>query len=860
MTKYFTLLVLIFFVPYLLFSQSPDHPEGDPVKIDKGFEGSGLHNGSSTRSSIIINAGDAIEGDLMSELAFTPDGNEAWVLHRLTNNITVFDWNTHSISQNIEVGDAPIDIAFSNEYAVVACLNSNNVYIIDLENYSVVEIIETDEQPAKVRVSRDGSLAVVGCDVNDVAEVVDLNTLGKVTTIPNFFFYLYKFSFITSNPRNTVYFSGFEITPDNNYIVNAASDSGCQFINIATGEVDVLIPEVNNSGQVVLSGDGNRLIAAQSGSDALISQVNLNTQSLENQVLMQDVSVFSNYSVPGVNFDGSKAFVSVNPGNTAIVRFDSQDFVPISTGNTPDLVGNSGDYKYAVAGDFYTAIIDFETESLASSLSGISIQNGAVSPSFNRIIASDPLRYEGVMFYEFESPDNLTLLGRSATGSELEADVPYSLTFSPDAKRLIASNSLSGTISVIDVENEELEAIIDLGTSETYQTAFTSDGNYALIAKRLQNNVAIIDMNTLEEVASVSSGGSKPDQVFVLPGNEYAYVLNAGAPDRIGVIELDGTNSSLATTISCGNMGISWTNYGLRSDLLISEDGKYALLSAPFDEKVQVIDLENHQIIKDIEVEGFPLQMAVSDETDLGFFVAVTLKNSSEIAIISGINDQAALIGTYPCGPNPSRISYDPSQEAFVVISNDNKRLEYFSIENLQFFDNNAFSGRTPISVLYDENGGEYVVLRSDDTSLNPHQFSNNGELIDLPSIPIHNFTLTKDGSLAAVAVPGSDEILLVKNEVSRNSFISTTPSSVKVFPNPASDWVSFEFLDDELLGNQLTIQLFNGTGYLVQSLEWNAGKSNLSINTSNFVSGKYYYHLVNDGVVFASGHFHVFH
>ncbi|MEZ5055428.1 MAG: hypothetical protein R2879_00170 [Saprospiraceae bacterium] len=227
------LTLLSIFIFQIAFSQINQSSDGDAAEISIQNLNQ-LNNPASILAELdVYPAGDAEEGDYIADMQFTPDGSQVWVLNRTTNNITVFNWSDRSIINNIEVGSQPISMDFTDTYAVVSCLSDNSIYVINLSDYSIAKTFQGDEQPVKVRTSRDGSLAVIGCDINDKAIVIDLNTLELVRTIDNFTVYLSKFSAITSNPRNTVFWSDFEITPDNQYLINPSNEDDLQFLKSA---------------------------------------------------------------------------------------------------------------------------------------------------------------------------------------------------------------------------------------------------------------------------------------------------------------------------------------------------------------------------------------------------------------------------------------------------------------------------------------------------------------------------------------------------------------------------------------------------------------------------------------------------
>jgi len=142
------------------------------------------------------------EGDYMLRSAFTKDGQKILVCNGRTDNISVFDWQSMSVLTTVDVGNYPCDVAVTDDYAVVTCIFGNEVYVIDLTDYSIAGVFTTNEQPAVVEVSQDGNYAYIGCDINDVCEVINLTTLTHTLSIQNFPESLSSFAFVTGNGRS----------------------------------------------------------------------------------------------------------------------------------------------------------------------------------------------------------------------------------------------------------------------------------------------------------------------------------------------------------------------------------------------------------------------------------------------------------------------------------------------------------------------------------------------------------------------------------------------------------------------------------------------------------------------------------
>lgn len=845
---------LLSLVPFSTAQSTLEDANGDAIPIRSISPENGYANPRNTETT--IPAGDDVEGDYIGQMAFTSDGEYVLVPHRQTNNVSVIEWSTGDFVMNIPVGGTPLEITVADTLAVVPCFSSNEAYLINLNDFSIAAIIPTAAQPTKARISRDGSIAAVACDEEDLLEVINLATLTKQATVQNFNNYLYRFSSITSNSRNTVYWSGFELSPDGSLAI-VGGENALQIYDTSTGEMVQELPEVQNAGQISLSGDGTHLVAASTGNDGQLSRIELESLSLVGQ-LSPPGSISSSYSSVAVNMDGTSAIVPGISGAVYLGRFDEQDVVTIDITSSPNWIFSSADYQYAIGGQFYLNVIDFETGAIVGSSQGIPIQNGAVSPANNRMVTTDPLRFEGLDYYEFDNPANLNYLMRTATGSPIEADAAYSATITPDLSKALVSNPLSGSLSVINLEAEALEAIVPFSSAETYFSAVSPDGRYAYAPKRLEDQVDVVDLETFEVIKTVNSGGDRPDQIYALPDGERAYVINAGGVDKIGVIRQAGPDTELEDNFSSGNTGISWINYGLRSDFEITDDGAYGVLATPFDDAVQIIDLNSNEIVASVPINDFALQVAISDELPgIGRFAAVTLRNGEGIAIITPIGPNAGLLDTYDIGGVPTRIEYDPFRRSFLICDQTNKVVRIFNIDNLSFEAPMSFSGgRIPISVVVDTLGVQFTLLRGDNADQS-NQLQIGEEIYELPGLPIHNIEVAPDGSVVVVPLIAEDAVFVVKRTVSGVRALTLPVAAVNgyhVFPNPAVEVATFAWQqDDPVPAGTITLQLYNASGKLILREE-GLPSGQFQLEKRGLPAGAYTYQINGEGKLLGTG------
>lgn len=800
-----------------------------------------------------IHAGDAIEGDYFAEIKFSPDGEEIWVLHRTTNNITVIDWTTKAILQNIQVGNVPLSIDFTADYAVVACYGSDNVYILNTDDYTTAAIVDVAGGPGKVHISNNGNIAVIGSDTSDTGTVIDLTTLAKTITIPNFPVEVVAFSSITNSTRSIFYMSNFRVTPDGLHVINGRNTDGLKFYNTTTGAITATISDAASTNTLELSGDGTKLIAVRNGNNGVVYQINVDTQTLNTQVSTGE-QINQGYSPPAVNIDGNKIFVPSTSANTLLFDMVSANYQAVAIGNTPSWVGINATGDTFIAGGYYLTTVDVSHGNVLDISSGISLSLGAIGTN-NRIAASSPLRYESVLTRNFVDPSNIVSEGVSSTGSALEADVCYFMKFTPNEEKLLSINNISGTVSVIDVVGETLETIIPLDTYNISSVDITSDSNYAIVPKRKQNKVAIIDLQTNQVVADLSSGGQGPSSVKILPGDQFAYVINGSNSDRIGVIALDGASSTLNSSFIIGNAGTSFTNKGIQSDLQFTQDGQFGLFASSFTDEVEIIDLNTHQIVSAIPTVGFPLQIAIKPETSAtanNEIAAVTLKSAAKIAILERNGTSWSLQGTYNCGIEPVRVDYDNSTNSFWVTSSDDKKIQQFSLDSYSFINEISYSPHRPLAVRNATTTNRRFDLVNTFDLNNPSGnrlfVTTNGvtESLELPGLSSHNFDITKTGSYAGIGHWGSDTITIFKDILLGGESVTINLNKPFVlYPNPVEDVINFHGNITAFAGTNITLKIIDINGKLVSNEIINTNNQTLEFKRSKVLTtGTYLYQL----------------
>ena len=764
MIKFHISIILVlgmFLATYGQFSQNPLSQNGQPelqmTRVEKGQTlNDVLPDMWQSRTQTDIDPGISPEGDFMLRSAFTTDGSKIMVCNGGTNNIVVYNNDSMQADTLIDVGNYPCDIAITDNYAIVSCIFGDEIDVIDLSDYSIAASFSTPTgaQPCVVETSDDGHYAYIACDINDQCEVIDLETMTQLAPIQNFPVSLLSFAWISTGGRSYFIFTRFAVSQDNQIIVGNA-DHAVLYIDPLSGTIENSVEGIDNCFVTVLSGDKGKTIALSDFNSVFkVFQIDNATHSISASVDMSG-NYLATYDA-AVNMDGSKTFLGIGNNSSALVRFNSSDFITFTQTYTPFWLGTSFDHQFAVSGQYRFSIINFETETMTDQLQGYSQYFGSISPVANKVLSYDPLRYEGVYFFDFTNPSDIQLNASVINGWPPEGDTPYRIAISADGTRAVTSNSISHNASVINLESYAVDTIIELQEA-CDALAITHDSHWAVMGGYDLNTIKIIDLTTNALTTTVLTG-QRPLMVAISPDDAMAYIGNL-KQNSVSFVELDGANSTKIADISTGVIGLSWAANGVRSSVEIDPTGQYVLVAASFADKVQVIDVALQQIVADIPVGTFPLKIAFNAS---GEYAAVTNYNSSNFSIIHVDGANSSLVGTYNAnGAYPLRLAFNEVQNEFGIIVYDAKKVINVNPETgaINSSDSYAQYG-SPIMILYDVEGKPLVLTNGNDDA--PGYLVRDGQAIALPAAPTY-FDYCPATHTAVVNMPGPDYVSVIE-------------------------------------------------------------------------------------------------
>lgn len=169
-------------------------------------------------------------------------------------------------------------------------------------------------------------------------------------------------------------------------------------------------------------------------------------------------------------------------------------------------------------------------------------------------------------------------------------DSPAEITFSKDGSRAFAANSMSGTVSVIDVATKTVSETIPVGQSPV--GAWQGSNGKAYVDNEMDKTLSTIDTKTLK-VGLVYKLGFTPGMAALGPDNQ-VWVTDADA----GRVIFKMTDKDMT-------MGKVATGAGAHA-IAFNGDGKTAYITNQMAGTVSVIDIKSAKVTRTITVGDKP--------------------------------------------------------------------------------------------------------------------------------------------------------------------------------------------------------------------------------------------------------------
>ena len=642
----------------------PDSPDGDPAVqewlVDPGSVGTilrgatpiapGAGRGNLTRGPAVctdfgtleIPGGVLPEGDLPSDVVFTPDGTQIVISHLLTKNVVVLDAVTHGVVQTVQLSGSPLGVAVSSDgvHGVTANLFESSASIFSLATGLELAVVPIGAQPGGVRITPNGLTAVVS-NTNDLSlSVIDIATATEVHRIPGAGFA----ATISLTPESGVqraYFSQFELASDTIAVLPDFSNDEIDFFDLAAGTVTSVASVARPYG-VSITPNGQTAVVSHYYPESSCTVVDVVTQSI-----VKNISIGTETFGPiTIKPDGTQAVCSIQNACVVVDLVTNAVTGSLSTASVNELV-TTADGNYALAVGYYGSLISFATQSIATNLNNLfSADMGAVSPTAQRAVMVGNNFAEQALIVNTNGSSGF-IEGQVDSGPPPEGDKTRRVAVSADGTIAVTTNIQSDNASVIDLTTNTVLGIVPVGDRPS-GVAITPDGSKAVVANLDSTFASVIDLVALTSTpVSISTRAS---EVEISPNGPYAYVAVVASGDGVWRVDLS-TMSTSGGKLTTGNMGSTYTYmFGPTSGITLSHDGAILAVCGSFTDDVTLIDTASWSVTKTVTVPEFPFRAIFSADDST---IYVSCKDADQIARLSNAGAGSALTGTVATGADP---------------------------------------------------------------------------------------------------------------------------------------------------------------------------------------------------------------
>ena len=733
------------------------------------------------------------------KIAITPDGQYAYVTNSGSDSVSVIDVAKRTkLQSDIRFGDIPSAIAITadSQYAYVTNYGSNSVSVIDVAKRTKLQDIAVGKNPEAIAITADSQYAYVTNYGSNSVSVIDVAKRTKLQDIA-----------VGKNPQ------AIAITPDSRYAYVANYDSGSVSVIDVTKRTNLRdIAVGKNPEAIAITPDGRYAYVTNYGSNS-VSMI-----EIAEQIRLKDINVGehpykiaitpdgqyayvtnrNSSSVSVIKVEGAKKFkilATDHSDSVSIIRIASVEPRPVSlTSIKPVIIKFAVNEIEARAVKVFLGEINivWKTENATRvelRRNGKTINNFAgssgLAPSGNFRDDNDNNELQKKNVYQnvyqiavYGGSPEVEIVSESINAEVFRRAMPIlgmksptHVAISPNGKYAYVTDQGSDCVWVIEIATR-IKTEITVGDSPIH-IAITPNGEYAYVASSVSKRLSRINVSNnktdKDKTDKYDSALLKfmPKYIAITPDSQYAYALGPNSCE-IQAVHFKKTNEPP----SIRNIVLK----NSASHIAITPNGNYGVVSCGSAAHVSIIDVKQHQIIKDaISVKSNPQYVAISVDSRYAYVAHPHLSNQQGKVLsnqkgkvsntISVIDIDTRIKTEITVGDSPTHIAITPNGKYAYVANNKSNNV---SIIEIPEHDNDKVKeitvGDSPTHIAITPNGKYACVANEASKDVSIIQIRNHANLgkIKFNKSPTH-IAITPDSQYAFVVKSGSESISLIK-------------------------------------------------------------------------------------------------
>ncbi len=288
--------------------------------------------------------------------------------------------------------------------------------------------------------------------------------------------------------------------------------------------------------------------------------------------------------------------------------------------------------------------------------------------------------------------------------------VPHQVAIAEDRMKMVTSNTADNTITITDLKTLEPAGTIELG-HEPEHMEIGPDGDVVAIGNIGAGSVSLVSLETDTELARID-GLYEPHNMTFSRGGDLLYVGNLGA-DVVSVIDVQRAEVideiQVGTPQATASEGHPDTYQGI-INVTSTVDGRFGFAAYGEGDAMAVIDLDNRETIKTLEVGDLPWRAYATAD---GRYMITPNNGDETVSIISTAHLEE--VARLPGAADMTGVNTGMFDTTAFVISRGDDKLVTLDLQTMQPAGEIQLPGTPETGVTTPDGKKLYLALSSTD-------------------------------------------------------------------------------------------------------------------------------------------------